>query len=142
MVVDGGGFLEAGARGGEFGFGCRGDGARVVVVGGAEDEVGREGEVVDPVRVRREGMQEGASGGGPDFDGFVVRGGVDVACAAPAYAGDGAFVAGEDELDAFGDGVPDSDGGVLGGGDEVGEAGGLEVVGFPAEAGDPFGVAF
>lgn len=112
------------------------------MVGGAEDEFGGEGEVVDPVGVCGEGADEGSLGGVPEFDGFVVGGGVDCARAAPADAGDGRFVAGEDEVDAFGDGVPDADRGVLGAGGES-DARFLfaEVIGFPGEAVDPFGVA-
>lgn len=91
-VVGGGRGFEAREGGGEFGVLRRGDDAGVGVVGGAEDGVGGEGEVVDPVGVRGEGVHEGAGGGGPDFDAFVVRGGVDVAGAAPAHARDGAFV--------------------------------------------------
>lgn len=140
-VVDGGGGFEAGEGGGEFGVFRGGDEARVGVVGGAEDGVGGEGEVVDPVGVRGEGVRQGTGGGGPDLDGFVVRGGIDVSGAAPADARNGAFVAGEDEVDAFGDDVPDSDGGVFGSGGETRSPGGLEVVWFPTEAADPFGVA-
>lgn len=92
-VVGRGCGFEAREGGGEFGVLCRRDDAGVGVVGGAEDRVGGEGEVVDPVGVRREGAHERAGGGGPDFDAFVVRRGVDVAGAAPAHARDGAFVA-------------------------------------------------
>lgn len=122
---------------------CSGDVAGVVVVGCAEDEVGGEGEVVDPVGVGGEGGDEGALCGVPEFDRFIVGGGVDCSGAAPADAGDGGFVAGEDKVDAFGDGVPDADGSVFGAGCEALGGGVLlaQVVGFPGEAVDPFGVA-
>lgn len=86
----------------------------MVVVGGAEDEVRGEGEVVDPVGVGGEGVGEGAGAGGPDFDGLVVRGRVYASGAAPADAGDGAFVAAEHELDAFRDDIPNADCGIFG----------------------------
>ena len=114
LAIDGSGFFEALFCFGDFGGGGCGDGARVVVVGGAEDEVGAEGEVVHPVRVRGQVVGQGAGGGVPDFDGFVARGGVDKSCAAPANAGDGVFVAGQSEVDALGDRVPYSDCGVFG----------------------------
>lgn len=143
-AVGRGGFLEAGFCFGEFFGGGGGDGVcgGGVVVGGAENEFRGEGEVVDPVGVGGEGADEGSLGGVPEFDGFVVGGGVDCSRAAPADAGDGGFVAGEDEVDAFGDGVPDTDRGVLGaGGEPDGCCLFAEVVGFPGEAVDPFGVA-
>lgn len=86
----------------------------MVVVCGAEDEVGGEGEVVDPVGVGGEGVSEGAVGGVPHFDGLVVRGGVDEPRTAPAHARDGAFVPAEHRFDALGDDVPDADCGVFG----------------------------
>lgn len=142
-AVDGGGCLVALARFCGFLRWGGGDVACVVVVGGAEDEVGGEGEVVDPVGVRGEGGDQGAFGGVPQFYGFVVRGRVDGACAAPADAGDGGLVAGEDEVDALGNGVPDADGGVFGAGGEARGGGVLpQVVGLPSQAVDPFGVAF
>lgn len=45
----------------------------------------------------------------PNFDSLVVGGGVDVACAAPADTSDGAFVAGQDGFNTFGNDVPDAD---------------------------------
>lgn len=51
-------------------------------------------------------------------------------------------MAGEDEVDAFGDGVPDADGCVFGAGCEAGGGVLAEVIGFPSKAVDPFGVAF
>ena len=71
-----------------------------------------------------------------------MRGCVDVSHAAPAYARDGAFVTGENEVDAFGDGIPDADSGVFGRRGQARAPGGLEVVGFPRNAADPLGVAF
>lgn len=70
-----------------------------------------------------------------------MGGGVDGAGAAPTHTRDGGFVAGEDEVDAFGDCVPDADGGVFGAGCEAGGGILAQVVGLPGEAGDPFGVA-
>lgn len=135
------GFLEAVFCLGEFFRVGGGDGAGVVVVGGAQDELGGEGEVVDPVSVGGEGADEGAFGGVPEFDGFVVGGGVDCSGAAPADAGDGGLVAGEDEVDAFGDGVPDPDGCILGAGCESDSCFLFaQVIGFPGKAVDPFGV--
>lgn len=110
-----GGFFEARLGFEEFGGWVRRDGAGVVVVGGAEDEVGGECEVVHPVRVCREGLREGAVIGIPDFDRFVVRGAVDFAGAAPSHAGHGSLVSAQDELDSLGYGVPDAYRGVFGG---------------------------
>ena len=86
----------------------------MVEVSCAEDEVGREGEIIHPVCVGGEGVSEAAGAGVPDLDRLVVRGCVDVAGAAPADAGYAAFVPTQDDVDAFGDHVPDSDGAILG----------------------------
>lgn len=75
-----------------------GDGAGVVVVGGSENEVRGEGEMVDPVGVRGEGADQSAFGRVPKFDGFVVGGGIDGASPTPADAGDGGFVARENQV--------------------------------------------
>ena len=115
MAIDGRGFLEAALGFGDLGFGRGGHVAGVVVVCGAEDKVRAERQVVHPVGVRGEVVCQGAGGRVPDFDGFVARGGVDEASAAPAHAGDGSFVPREGEVDARGRGVPDADGGVFGG---------------------------
>ena len=56
LAVDGCGCLESGEGFGNFAFLGLGNFAGVVVVGGSEDEVCGEGEVVDPVCVRGEGM--------------------------------------------------------------------------------------
>lgn len=58
----------------------------MIEVAGSEHEVCGEGEVVYPVGVGLESVKEFAGGAVPDFDGFVLRGGVDVACAAPFHA--------------------------------------------------------
>ena len=115
MAIDGRRFLEAVLGFGDLSFGRGGHVAGVVVVGGAEDKVRAEREVIHPVRVRGQVVRQGAGGRVPDFDGLVARGGVDEAGAAPAHAGDGAFVASEGEVDARGGGVPYADGGVFGG---------------------------
>lgn len=70
----------------------------MVVVGGSENEVRGEGEMVDPVGVRGEGADQSAFGRVPKFDGFVVGGGIDGASPTPADAGDGGFVTGEDQV--------------------------------------------
>ena len=67
-----------------------------------------------------------------------MGGGVDVSRATPANARDRAFVAGKNEVNAFGDGVPNADGGVFRSRGKARAAGGLKVVGFPSEAADPF----
>ena len=61
------------------------------------------------MRMRSQGVQQSAPlVCGPDLYRLVMRGGVDVACAAPADAGDGAFVPAKDCFDTFGDDIPDS----------------------------------
>lgn len=115
LPIDGRRFLEAILGFGDLGFGRGGCVAGVVVVGGAQDEVCAERQVVHPVRVRGEVVRQGAVGRVPDFDGFVARRGVDEAGAAPAHAGDGVFVAREGEVDARGSRVPYADRGVFGG---------------------------
>lgn len=142
-AVDRGGFLEAGSRLGDF-FGVGGwDGARVVVVGGAEDEVGRKREVVDPVGVRGEGLDQGSSFGAPDLNGLVLRCGVDVACPAPAHAGYTALVPAEHHVRALGDDVPNPDRGVLGSRCQPAAAAFFaEEEGLPGKAVDPFRVTF
>ena len=72
LAVDGRRFLEALPGFGDLGFGRGGNVAGVVVVGGAEDEVCAEREVVHPVRVRGEVVCQRARGCVPDFDGLVV----------------------------------------------------------------------
>lgn len=131
LAIDGRRFLKAVLGFGDLGFGRGGDVAGVVVVGGAEDKVRAEGEVVHPVRVRGEVVCQGARGRVPDFDGLVPRRGVDEAGAAPAHAGDGPFVPGEGEVDACGSGVPDAYCGVFGGRGKARPAGSLKVVGLP-----------
>ena len=133
VAVDGRRFLEAVFRSGDLGRGRGRDVAGVVVVGGAQDEVRAEREVVHPVGVRAEVVRQGAVGRVPDLDRFVARGGVDEAGAgaAPAHAGDGSLVPGEGEVDARGSGVPDAHRGVFGGRGEARSPRGLEVVGLP-----------
>lgn len=142
-AVDRGGFLEAGSRlGGFFGVGWWDD-ARVVVVGGAEDEVGGKREVVDPVGVRGESLDQGALFGAPDLDGLVLRCSVDVTCPAPAHARYAALVPAEHHVRALGDDVPDPDRGVLGSRCQPAAASVFpEEEGLPGKAVDPFGVAF
>ena len=65
----------------------------MVVVGGAEDEVGGEREVVDPVGVGREGAGERSRGGVPDLDCFVMGRCVYLACTTPSHARDCSRVA-------------------------------------------------
>ena len=48
----------------------------------------------------------------------------------------------ENEVGAFRNNVPNADSSVLGGGGQARAPRGLEVVGFPGEAADPFGMAF
>lgn len=54
LPINGSGFFEALFGFGDFGGGVWRDGACVVMVRGAEHEVGAQGEVVHPVRVRGE----------------------------------------------------------------------------------------
>jgi len=63
------------------------------------------------------------------------------AVAAPADAGYGRGVAGEDEVGHPADDVPDADCAVFAGGGEAGTAGGGEVEGLPGETGDVIAVA-
>ena len=57
------------------------------MVGGAEDGVGREGQVVYPVAVGREGLEAVPASGVPYLDGFVLGACVEAVEAAPAEAG-------------------------------------------------------
>ena len=114
-------------------FSVRGRGGMcVIVVSGAKNKIGRECKVIDPMGVSCKGRDESTGRSVPDLYSFVLRRGVDLAGAPPAHAGYGAFVAGENELNASRDYVPDADGGVLGSGSETRAAEGLKVVGFPS----------
>ena len=115
LALDSRRFLEVVLGFGQLSVGRGGDVARVVVVGGAQHEVGAQCEVVHPVRVRGQAVCQRARGRVPDFDGLVARRGVDEAGPAPAHAGDGVFVSGQGEVDACGGGVPYADCGVFGG---------------------------
>ena len=103
----------------------------MIMVSSAKDKIGRKRKVINPMCMCCECSNESTSGGIPDFHSLVLRGGEDLACAAPSDAGDGAFVAGEYELNSFGDGVPNADSGVFGGGSEAWTGGRLKMVGFP-----------
>lgn len=92
FAVDGGSLFEARFRFCEFFFWRGGHFTRVVVVRGSEDEVGGESEMVHPMRVAGQCVDEGAVLGVPHFDGLVVRGGVYSSCASPFYARHAAFV--------------------------------------------------
>lgn len=67
------GFFEAGLGEGEFGGGIGWVRPCVVVVGGAENEVGGQRKVVNPVGMCGEGLRKGAGVRIPDLDCFVVR---------------------------------------------------------------------
>ena len=58
-------------------------------------------EVVHPVGVGRQGIDELARGGRPDFDCLIVRGSVNVPSATPTNTRYGALMAGEDQFDTF-----------------------------------------
>lgn len=81
----------------------------MVVVCGTKDEVGGECEVVDPMGMCSEIVCQGTIIGVPYFDGLVTGRGVDEACATPADAGYGVFMACESEFDALRGGVPYAD---------------------------------
>lgn len=80
------GFLPAAACEGSAGFGRGGWGGGVVEVAGAQDEVGREREVVHPMRVAGQVGELRARRRVPHFHRLVVGGGEDGAGAAPLDA--------------------------------------------------------
>ena len=60
----------------------------MIVEGGSVDEIGRESEMIDPVGVGGEGLDQCPIFGGPYLDSFVLRGGVNSSYAPPSDTGD------------------------------------------------------
>lgn len=122
-----------------------GDVARVVKVPGAQDKVGRQRKVVDPVGVALELVDEGAPDGVKYPHALVVAARVDearpLASGAPSHAGGATLVARQHMLGAPRVDNPDANGAILACACEARCAVAPEVIGFPGKLQDRLGVA-